>query len=167
MSRFKNLEETFNLGSSDDTEETSDDVSCYTSQNLNQALTTADAIAAQFREFRGRDVHDQEMDNIAQMALDSHTKLLELGMDVEIRHAAEIFSSSAQMLKIGLDARNSKVDKKLKLLKLQMDRMKLENASAGSAPDPVDSIDGNAVMLDRNQLLAEALAEMEALRNKK
>ena len=76
----------------------------------------------------------------------------DLGMTVEMRHAGEIFNASATMLKVALDARNSKMERKLKQLKLELDRVKLEK----TFPDekaPVDN--GNVRVLDRNALLEQ------------
>ena len=55
------------------------------------------------------------------------------------------------MLKIAVDAKNSKVDKKLRLLKLQLDKMKIDMVAnkEGSA------VDGAVVKLDRNELLKQ------------
>ena len=83
--------------------------------------------------------------------------LQDLGMNVEIRHAGEIFSSSSQMLKIAVDAKNAKVDKKLKMLKLQLDKLKLDRATKGSDKEPLDV---KATMMDRNELLKQ-LSEID------
>ena len=55
---------------------------------------------------------------------------------------------SSQMLKIAVDAKNNKVEKKLKLLRLQLDKMKLDRAYASEKP-----VEGTAVALDRNEIL--------------
>jgi hypothetical protein len=98
------------------------------------------------------DDHDVEMDEISEMAVSAHKDLLELGMNVDTRTAGEILGTSATMLKIAMDARNSKMDKKLKLIKLQMDKMKLDHAMAKEDNAPVD---GGALTLDRTEILAQ------------
>ena len=98
------------------------------------------------------DMHDAEMDEISEMAVSAHRDLLELGMNVDTRTAGEILGTSATMLKIAMDARNSKMDKKLKLIKLQMDKMKLDHALAKEDNTPVD---GGALTMDRNELIAQ------------
>ena len=97
------------------------------------------------------DTHDQEMDTLAELAVQAHKDLQDLGMNVEIRHAGEIFSSSSQMLKIAVDAKNNKVEKKLKLLKLQLDKMKIDLTFKGDETP----VEGQAHKLDRNELLKQ------------
>jgi hypothetical protein len=98
------------------------------------------------------DMHDEEMDEISEMAVTAHRDLLEVGMNVDTRTAGEILGTSATMLKIALDARNSKMDKKLRLIKLQMDKMKLDHAMAKEDNTPVD---GGTLTMDRNELIAQ------------
>ena len=169
MTRFSKLEETFNLDSfnivsADDLVETDylpDDR--QTDQEIETAIAQADVLEEQFKQLRGRDVHDREMDDIAELAIQAHKDLRDLGMSVEVRHAGEIFTSSSQMLKIGLDAKNSKIDKKLKLLKLQLDKLRLEKSTVKGEDA---AIDGNATMIDRNDLLAQVREEMQQIQNK-
>jgi RNase P/RNase MRP subunit p29 len=153
--RFKTLEDTFGLDSMHDV---SNDIADDTPTNpipspeeVGQALTHANALEKQFRSLDGYDTHDKEMDELAKMAIEAHQNLQDLGMNVEIRHAGEIFSSSSQMLKIAVDAKNSKVDKKLKLMKLQLDKLKIDM----SAKKDDVSVDGTALRLDRNELLKQ------------
>lgn len=153
--RFKTLEDAFGLDSMHDV---SNDIADDTPTNpipspeeVGQALTHANALEKQFRSLDGYDTHDKEMDELAKMAIEAHQNLQDLGMNVEIRHAGEIFSSSSQMLKIAVDAKNSKVDKKLKLMKLQLDKLKIDM----SAKKDDVSVDGTALRLDRNELLKQ------------
>ena len=163
---FSKLEETFELESITDAISDSDvpaiDDDELTEEVITNALSHAELIDEQFRQFRGRDAHDREMDEIAELAIQAHRDLRDLGMSVEIRHAGEIFSSSGQMLKIGLEAKNSKVDKKLKLLKLQLDKMRLENQSPAKHDN---AIDGDATLIDRNELLAQVRKELSEIDN--
>lgn len=154
--RFKNLEETFNMDSIHDVgedlagDEPDIQEEAPSPQQVSQALDKAKALEKQFSSLSGYDTHDKEMDELAKMAVEAHQNLMDLGMNVEIRHAGEIFSSSSQMLKIAVDARNSKVDKKLKLLKLQLDKLKMDRTFKEA-----DAVDGTAVKLDRNELLRQ------------
>jgi hypothetical protein len=92
------------------------------------------------------------MDELAGLAVTAHKDLQELGMNVEIKHAGEIFSSSSQMLKIAVDAKNNKVEKKLKLLRLQLIKMKLDLEYRDSEESAVEGV---ATKLDRNDLLEQ------------
>ena len=170
--RFRTLENTFDLDSmatdvdvdvedgvlDEDIADFIDDSQLVSTTAMKSALELAEQIDKQLSATRGRDVHDDEMDELAGLAIQAHRDLQDLGMNVEIRHAGEIFSSSSQMLKIAVDAKNSKVDKKLKMLKLQLDKLKMDRAyKPTTAPNAVE---GKATMLDRNELLKQ-LGEIE------
>ena len=150
--RFRMLEETFDLPSMDSVDDESDNDEIPSASDVASALESAKDLEKQFNKMNHYDLHDQEMDELADLAIDAHKTLQDLGMNVEIRHAGEIFSSSSQMLKIAVDAKNSKVDKKLKLLKLQLDKMKID-LSAASKTD--GTVEGTAVKMDRNELLKQ------------
>lgn len=148
--RFKTLEDTFDLEPIVSTEDTT--VEIPDDDDIHAALNRADEIDKQLRSIRGRDEHDDEMDELASLAVQAHKDLQDLGMNVELRHAGEIFSSSSQMLKIAVDAKNNKIDKKLKMLKLQLDKLKLDRAVKSSDGNTVE---GTATLLDRNELLKQ------------
>lgn len=152
--RFKMLEETFDMPSIEDSDLDQD--TAPTADELAEALENAKDLEKQFNRMNHYDQHDQEMDELAELAVEAHKNLQDLGMNVEIRHAGEIFSSSSQMLKIAVDAKNNKVEKKLKLLKLQLDKMKIDLANNKDS----GVVEGTAVKLDRNELL-EQLRNMQ------
>jgi hypothetical protein len=139
--KFTKLEEILDLPPIDQAIETTED-------DIQAALAQAQDLEKQFNQIDGYDQHDAEMDELSTLAIQAHKDLQELGMNVEVRHAGEIFTSSSQMLKIAVDAKNNKVEKKLKLLRLQLDKMKLDRAYASEKP-----VEGTAVALDRNEIL--------------
>lgn len=147
--RFKQLETVFELDSSELIHETPLDLPALQA-NLKEVTALSDSIDAQLTT--KRDTHDEEMDHLADLAIKAHQDLQDLGMNVEIRHAGEIFTSSSQMLKIAVDAKNAKVDKKLKMLKLQLDKLKIDRAADKDGDHPVE---GTATLLDRNELLKQ------------
>jgi len=153
--RFKTLEDTFDMESAEeDTDSTNDvaEVDVPSDEDIHAALALANDIDKQLSAARGKDEHDREMDELADLAIKAHMDLQDLGMNVEIRHAGEIFSSSSQMLKIAVDAKNNKIDKKLKMLKLQLDKLKLDRATKKTDDDPLDV---KATLMDRNELLKQ------------
>ena len=151
--RFKTLEDTFDIESVEEDTATIEP----TDDDIHAALALANDIDKQLSAARGKDEHDVEMDHLADLAIKAHMDLQDLGMNVEIRHAGEIFSSSSQMLKIAVDAKNAKVDKKLKMLKLQLDKLKLDRSTKTSDKEPLDV---KATLMDRNELLKQ-LDEIE------
>ena len=153
--RFKTLEDTFDMESAeDDTASINDaaEVDAPSDEDIHAALALANDIDKQLSAARGKDEHDKEMDELADLAIKAHMDLQDLGMNVEIRHAGEIFSSSSQMLKIAVDAKHNKIDKKLKMLKLQLDKLKLDRATKKPDDNPLDV---KATLMDRNELLKQ------------
>jgi len=144
MSRFGKLEETFDI------------------PELNSQVPDPETVVDQATEltqsYENTDpdqLHDEEMDEIAHLALEYGKSLHDLGMNVEVKHAGEIFNASGNMLKIASDARNAKMEKKLKLMKLELDRVKLER----TAPERPELIENHQVtVLDRNELLNQIKA---------
>ena len=65
-----------------------------TEGDLQEALERAKELESQVSKIDGFEKHDEEMDDLAEMAIKAHKDLQDLGMNVEIRHAGEIFSSS-------------------------------------------------------------------------
>ena len=88
------------------------------------------------------------MDDIGQQAIDSYQQLMNLGMNVGDREAGSIFDSAAKMLKTALEAKESKIDTKLKQIDLMIKKGRLDN-NTQSASNTASG--GPAV--DRNELL--------------
>lgn len=143
--QFDKLEEIFDLPDLDEVKGVP-----ATRDEVHAALEHAEEIGKEFEKIDHFSKHDEEMDELADLAKQAHKDLQELGMNVEVRHAGEIFSSSSQMLKIAVDAKNLKVEKKLKLLKLQLEKMRIDRTGNDGSGNTVE---GTAVALDRNEIL--------------
>ena len=142
MSRFEKLEDAFELPRLEDVLNDTTDAE--------QVVEQAQELAKSYKEQDHFELHDQEMDEISEIALEYGKSLHDLGMSVEVKNAGEIFTASSNMIKIALDARNLKMEKKLKLLKLELDRLKLDRTN----PDAGETIPAeNVRVLDRNELL--------------
>jgi hypothetical protein len=146
--QYNKLEEVFDLPSMDEILQST----APTNDEVKEALHHAEELEKQFEKMDGYDQHDAEMDELAKLAIDAHKDLQELGMNVEVKHAGEIFSSSSQMLKIAVDAKNLKVEKKLKLLKLQLDKMRIDRMTKS---DDNNTVNGTVTVLDRNEILKQ------------
>ena len=94
---------------------------------------------------------DSELNDIAERALQSYEDLMDLGMNVESRYGGRVFEVAGSMLKTSLDAKVAKMDKKLKMIELQLKKEKLDKDSSGNEGDIVNG-DGY-VVTDRNSLL--------------
>jgi hypothetical protein len=133
-------------------------------QETLQALDDAiDKVDKALPAVRGLDATDSEMDDLADLAKDSYNTLMDLGMQVDSRFASEIFSVASNMLGHAITAKTAKLDKKLKMIDLQMKKMRLDqqqqvldtkaaDAGVGSALQS-----GTGVVLSRNDLLERLL----------
>lgn len=101
---------------------------------------------------------DEELNDIAQRALTAYDDLMDLGMNVESRYGGRVFEVAGSMLKTSLDAKVAKMDKKLKMIELQLKKEKLDKDTSGNEGDIVNG-DGY-VVTDRNSLL-EKLKNMD------
>ena len=101
---------------------------------------------------------DAELNDIAQRALQSYEDLMDLGMNVESRYGGRVFEVAGSMLKTSLDAKVAKMDKKLKMIELQLKKEKLDKDTSGNEGDIVNG--EGYVVTDRNSLL-EKLKNMD------
>jgi hypothetical protein len=118
-----------------------------------------DKISAALPQVTGLgDISDSEFDALAQRATDAYDDLMDLGMNVEARYSGRIFEVAGGMLKNAIDAKAAKIDKKLKMIELQLKKQKLDQ---DTNPDEGVSIQGDGVIItDRNSLI-ERLKNMK------
>lgn len=111
-----------------------------------------DKISAALPQVKGLgEVSDGELDSLAQRATDAFDDLMDLGMNVEARYSGRVFEVAAGMLKNAIDAKSAKIDKKLKMIELQIKKQAIDQKS-GSADG--DVVHGEGVIVsDRNSLL--------------
>ena len=120
-----------------------------------QALDDAiDKIDTALPAVKGLDATDSEMDNLADLATSSYKDLMDLGMQVDSRFAAEIFSTASSMLGHAITAKTAKMDKKLKMIDLQLKKMRLDQ----SQPEESKPQQGTGHVLSRNELLEKIIA---------
>ena len=95
---------------------------------------------------------DKELNEIANKAMQAYDDLMDLGMNVESRYSGRVFEVAGGMLKTSLDAKVAKLDKKLKMIDLQL---KKEKADKDGGLDAGAGIINGAgyVVTDRNSLL--------------
>jgi hypothetical protein len=162
----KKLEELLNLPESQDIvkeEEKKDKkVSKKQAKENNTALrdiSEFDKIAAALPKVDGvGEMGDQELDDIGQRAVTAYEDLMDLGMNVESRYSARIFEVAGNMLKTGLDAKSAKLDKKLKMVDLQLKKQKQDSKGESQGADLVQG--EGYIISDRNSLL-EKLKKMD------
>lgn len=112
-----------------------------------------DKISAALPQVKGLgDLSDSELDSLAQKATDAYDDLMDLGMNVEARYGARIFEVAQSALKNAIDAKSAKIDKKLKMIELQLKKQKLDQDRDDG--DDGSVVEGRAfIVSDRNSLL--------------
>ena len=114
--------------------------------SIDQAI---DKIDSALPAVRGLDATDSEMDELAGLATASYRDLMDLGMQVDSRFASEIFSVASNMLGHAITAKTAKLDKKLKMIDLQLKKARLDQ----SQPEEEKPQQGQGHVLSRNELL--------------
>ena len=112
-----------------------------------------DKIASALPAVKGLgDMADKELNEVADKAMQAYEDLMDLGMNVESRYSGRVFETAGGMLKTSLDAKVAKLDKKLKMIELQLKKEKMDKDS--TAPGDGDIVNGAGyVVTDRNSLL--------------
>jgi hypothetical protein len=94
---------------------------------------------------------DKELNEVADKAMEAYEDLMDLGMNVEGRYAGRVFEVAGNMLRTNLDAKIAKLDKKLKMVELQLKKEKLDKEDNNGDSGMLKG-DGY-VVTDRNSLL--------------
>ena len=111
-----------------------------------------DKIAAALPSVKGLgDAADAELNEVANKAMQAYDDLMDLGMNVESRYSGRVFEVAGTMLKTNLDAKVAKMDKKLKMIELQLKKQKADQDNFGGDGGFTEG-DGY-VVTDRNSLL--------------
>jgi hypothetical protein len=161
----KKLAELFDLPPTEDDINTSVPSILENREQL-QALDEAiDKVEAALPQVRGLESSDQEMDELAGLATGTYKDLMYLGFQVDSRFASEIFSVASNMLGHAITAKTAKLDKKLKMIDLQMKKMRLDQQQ-----QVIDSKDpegmaaaqtAHGVVLSRNDLLERIIGKSQ------
>lgn len=154
----KKLEELFNLPEANTGEADTEESIQQKQELLASADNIIDRIDQALPQVRELDGADSELDELANLAKNKFEDLMDLGMNVEARYSGQILQTAGILLGHAITAKQAKIDKKLRMVDLQLKKMRLDQAAAkeGNGPAPVE---GQAVVLDRNELLKQILAE--------
>ena len=117
------------------------------------ALTNLEKIENALPQVRGLESSDTELDEIAKMAIDSYKDLSDLGMQVDSRFSSEIFGVAATMLGHALTAKTAKLNKKIKMIELQLKKAALDQKNSATTEEIEATPLGDMKILDRNELL--------------
>jgi hypothetical protein len=120
--------------------------------NLQNQLEEFDKISAALPKVEGLGhMADTELDNLAQKAESAFDDLMDLGMNVEAKYGSRMFEVAGNMLKTAVDAKSAKLDKKLKMVELQLKKLAIDKKGSGEGEDPVEG--KGYIVTDRNSLL--------------
>ena len=153
----KKMEEIFNLPTSDEqvVEEESPSKSreelMVEAKEIYSSLTTAEKVDFALPTVVGLDMHDSEMDSIAAKAVKTFEDLIVLGGNVPDLHAGKIYEVAGQMLKTALEAKNAKAERKLKMIDLQLKKVRSEQIDLDQGNGERRHANGGE--FDRNELL--------------
>jgi hypothetical protein len=118
-----------------------------------EALDSLSKIEQALPQVRGLDAADDEMDSLATLAQSSYKDLMDLGMQVDSRYASEIFNVAGTMLGHAITAKTAKLNKKLKMIDLQLKKAQLDQKEANKEKEIESTPMGEGKSLDRNALL--------------
>lgn len=159
----KKLEELFNLPPSSDSPMSKEDIEQIEEDKQQLAIVdeAIDKIDAALPTVRDLEASDKEMDELAKLAQENFQNLMELGMSVDSRFSGTIFQTAGTLLGHAITAKQAKLDKKLKMVDLQLKKAsqdfkeqqaalkQLENKGTGIEA----AEDGEGVVLDRNDII--------------
>ena len=120
-------------------------------KEIYSSLTTAEKVDYALPTVVGLETHDLEMDSIASKAVKTFEDLIALGGNVPDMHAGKIYEVAGQMLKTALDAKNAKAERKLKMIELQLKKVRAEQIDIDQGNSDRKHAGGGE--FDRNELL--------------
>ena len=149
----KKLEEEFNLPPIEEVTDTENVPTVAETQEVIEetqgALSVSEKINLAFKEIKGLEDHEVEMNDIAKKAINSYEQLMSLGMNVSDMAAGKVFAEASNMLKIALDASDAKTKAKLQQIDLMLKKARIDKFdNKGTETEAVQ-----ATVFDRNDLL--------------
>ena len=119
--------------------------------------TNIDKIDQALSAVRDLDASDRELDELADLAKQSYQDLSDLGMNVDSRFAAELFAVAGTMLGHALVAKTTKLNKKLKMIDLQLKKARLDQQAPNTELLPT----AEGQILSRNDLLERLIGSRD------
>lgn len=159
----KKLEELFNLPSNDSTPEETQLMIEENQEIIVEVDAAINKIDAALPLVRDLETADDELDELAKLAKDKAEDLIDLGMNVEPRFSGVILQTASTLLGHAITAKTAKMDKKLRMINLQLQKAKLDHQikkdNKSKESDEDEPVDGQGVVLDRNELLKHILGK--------
>jgi hypothetical protein len=130
-----------------------------TEERTQEALSNLEKIELALPQVRGLEASDNEMDELADLATSSYKDLMDLGMQVDSRFASEIFNSASSFLGHAITSKTAKINKKLKMLDLQLKKATIDVKTAEKTEEIENTPVGEGSLVDRNELLKQILGK--------
>ena len=123
--------------------------------DIEDKLEEFDKISAALPKVKGLgDISDAEFDELAAKAEQAYDDLMDLGMNVEARYGSRMFEVAASMLTAAITAKSAKIDKKLKMIDLQIKKLAIDKKHGNEGEG--NTVNGEGYILtDRNSILAK------------
>lgn len=177
----KKLEDFFNLGNEEDDDlnisdtldvevvkENDQELVTYDFTELAGVLSEVDKIDQALGPVKGLEILDAEMDTLSKRAMEVFELLIDIGQNVEDKNIAPVFDAASKMLNGAISASQSKMDRKLKAIQLQLQKAKLdqeqekfewkikERKNNGDDAVPIDGT-SERISISRSDLIREIL----------
>lgn len=149
----KRLEEVFNLPTDPEPLVNPSETLIPPLIDLEDRLEEFDKIASALPRVKGLgDMADSELDSLAAKAEQAYDDLMDLGMNVDARYGTKMFEVAAQMMNAAIQAKTNKIDKKLKMVDLQLKKLAIDRKNGDKSDD--GAIEGQGyIITDRNSIL--------------
>jgi hypothetical protein len=163
----KKLESLFNLPPTTEDNPTVEESKEFVEKNrdvISEVNLAIDKIDIALPTVHDLDTADSELDELAQLAQSKAEDLIDLGMNVEPRFSGVILQTAGVMLGHAITAKTAKLDKKLKMVQLQLAKAKLDyqiEKDSKNANPAEEAIEGQGMVLDRNELLKQILGKSD------
>lgn len=99
------------------------------------------------------DKHEREMDLIAEDAIETYGNLIDMAMNVEAQYTARLMEVAAQMMRNAIDARQLKMNAKLRQLELQLKKLQSDRSAGQKDTGPNAETPVEGQVYSRNDLL--------------
>jgi hypothetical protein len=120
--------------------------------DLQDKLEEFDKIASALPRVKGLgDMADGELDALADKAEKAYDDLMDLGMNVEPRYGSRMFEIAAQMMNAAITAKTNKIDKKLKMVDLQLKKLAIDKKHGQEGGGAIEG--EGYIVTDRNSIL--------------
>ena len=123
---------------------------------ISQVNDAIDKIDLALPTVRDLEASDEEMDELANLAKEKFEDLMDLGMNMDPRFGGVVFQTAGTLLGHAITAKTAKIDKKLRMVSLQLQKARLDHQMSKDDPGS-RAVEGQGIVLDRNALLEQIL----------